>query len=346
MLKKIVYCTALLSAAALLPAQNSDSGNDFPWKLNITPSATIRSGEQMEYVYMNNVNGDKARLSKIEWDENPVIFFGADLAAGYRNFYINGGAKIALPSDTGDMCDSDWQNIKDLAPGDQYYDAQTDFSTHTNRLNFYYALNAGLSYDFKFNLKNTPVHLQPFAQFEYEYSDFKACDGTGIYGYVSSEDSPKHPYTEYAPYGRKQDYSGYDVIQLERIVYKTWLGFSAEIEMPRGFNAGLSLAVLPFVYAQSLDSHLFSNYSSYPNRYYLDTLHDFLKGFKVSAKLEKECTPHHFIFIKASFEIIPEFNGTSAVSENERNGVYAVSSDTSGASFSWFEFSAGYTFKL
>lgn len=319
----------------------------FSQSLEISPSVTVRSGEQKEFVYTKNINGDSVTLSQLDWEESPVYFFNLNASGEYKNFMLSAGAKIALPSDTGKMYDSDWQNINVLDPTEELYGVKTDYSNHTNHLNLYYGFSGQFSYSIEFNnlsaapfnaLKINSIALSPFAEFEYSYSSFTGKGGSGQYGYENKNDSPKHTYND-PVFSHTSDFSG-DVIQLERISYVTWAGLSFNLNFHQDFYTVLSFAVNPFIYVQSLDSHLTTNY------YFYDTMHEFFSGYKLGLTVGKYFNTHHAAFVKANFMCIDTIKGSTAYSVGSKTGTYNSSSDTCGASFEWFEVSLGYTYRF
>lgn len=319
----------------------------FSQSLEISPSVTVRSGEQKEFVYTKNLNGDSVTLSRLDWEESPVYFFNLNTTGEYKNFVLSAGAKIALPSDTGKMYDSDWQNINVLDPSNELYNVKTDYSNHTNHLDLYYGFSGQFSYSIEFNnlsaapfnaLKINSISFSPFAEFEYSYSSFTGKDGSGQYGYDNKNDSPKHNYDD-SLFSHTRNFSG-DVIQLERISCVTWAGISLNLNFKKDFYTDLSFAVNPFIYVQSLDSHFTTNY------YFYDTMHEFFSGYKFSITAGKYFTPHHAVFIKTNFMNINTIKGSTAYSNGKKTGTYTSSDDTCGASFEWFEVSLGYTYRF
>lgn len=318
-----------------------------PWHFAVSPFTTTRWGQQKEFVYSKNFDGDLVTLSQLDWDEKPIFFFGAQGDAGYKIVNGNFRAEIAVPGlfypNTGKMYDSDWQNKPLLTSSDPLYGVKTDYSTHTNYVDFYYILSGGFSCDFDFNLEKfniSKITLSPSANLEYSYSSFFGKDGIGYYASAGLGESFGHPYTEWETYGQKVDFSGQEVIQLERIIYKTWLGLSASAEFNNGFSAGLSFAVCPYVSLQSLDSHFTRDL------FFLDTLSEYFNGLKFEVTAAKKFTKHHSLFIKAEYEYIAEFDGTTQQANGDKNGIYFLLSDTSGAAFEWFEFTLGYKFSF
>ena len=307
-----------------------------PWHFSVSPFTTVRWGEQHEFVFTKNLNGDTVTLSRLDWDEEPVFFFGAHAKAGYKNFSLFGSAKIAAPSDCGKLIDSDWQNRKSLPLSDPLYDVQTNFSSHTNHLNFYYILSGGLSYDFNFETESKPVlniTFSPFADYYYSYSSF-----TGRNGYLQ--------YGNYDTYAYNDESNSYyedcygDMIQLERITYKTWLGCSTKLQFERRFSTTFSFALCPFIHVDSLDSHF------HKTSYYFDKMSAFVNGFKIAFEAEKKFSIHNSAFIRISYENIPSFDGKTLISSSRKGLYYFIDTETSGASFEWFEFTLGYKFSL
>lgn len=79
---RILTIAALLFKCASLNAQNF-------FGLEVTPFFTIRSGSQYEYVYTNTYS-DRATLSLLDWQQNPVLFGGAKAAVRLGRFSLSG----------------------------------------------------------------------------------------------------------------------------------------------------------------------------------------------------------------------------------------------------------------
>lgn len=353
-MKKIFLLIAVLFCFTHVYSQKENLSDTSLWSLELSPFFTTRIGEQKEFVYTKNKSDEYVTLSRLDWQEKPLFFFGLNTKASFKNIFISLCADTALPSDCGKMYDSDWQNVTEVPVTDSLYSLQTDFSNHTNHVNLYFDLSFTLSYKFNFtDLKNhfcktiklNSISLEPFAKLDYSFSDFTGRDGSGIYGNTISGET-KYAYND-KDNSSNVSYYGKEVIQLERICYTGWTGFTFYAQQSSGFFAELSLAICPYIYLQSLDSHLFSNYSSSrPDSYFLDEMSDFFNGIQISFSLGKSITEHHSFAAKASYTNIAEFDGNTNFSTDKTGFYIQSSSDKAGASFEWFEITLSYIYKF
>ena len=317
---------------------------------SVQPQITVHWGQQDEFVYLAYDGGEKRTLSELNWEQKPLFMPGIKGRLGYKNLFLELGAKTALQENCGTVYDSDWLNVSALLGcSDDYASIKTNYSESDCVLDSYYQLSAKLEYQTQINQSIT---FSPFAEFEYSYSSYYAKEGWALYsnditkildGYYHSYSDPDNSY--------EVTFSG-NVMQLERITYFTWLGAELNASLSPKVSLAFSFALSPFVYIQSLDSHLLKG------TYYLDEMYGILKGTREELSFTFRATEKSSIIFSIQGYMIENLTGT-AKSTSKKNAAYKDYTDcsytvdgksvdiTSGSAFYSLDFTLAYrlTFK-
>jgi outer membrane protease len=131
------------SPAAASPAGFSFAGIGAP-HVSLSPFMETAIGEAREYVYKKD-----QYLSELVWDMKPMISFGLTANAGWdRGLQLSAEAVAGIPSDTGEMEDSDWLNL--IYGGTNW---KTTYSKHTANLKYAWQLKAEAGWEFELPLR-------------------------------------------------------------------------------------------------------------------------------------------------------------------------------------------------
>lgn len=264
--KSICFCVLIVSAALLygetitfnsksISESFYDSANSRKLSYSLEPMFGLRFGHLGEYVYFNNrLTGDDYILSYLEWEMKPAFFTGAKINRSWRKFTLNFYYKYFLPLvKCGDMEDNDW--LQDYGYGTGNTSIQTNYSCHSNKLNYSYALGSEFSILF---YKNSIIEIKNFLAFDFESISFTGFDGYCIYGnsatnsYFINEPPAYHPYNSRESHS--QALSG-DVIKYVRNDLYTWIGMSIAF-CPWKSTLGLAGYISPFTFVYAYDDHI------------------------------------------------------------------------------------------
>ena len=98
---------------------------------------------------------------------------------GYKNLFLELGAKTALQENCGTVYDSDWLNVSALLGcSDDYASIKTNYTESDCKANYCYEFSGEISYMFKIA---DSLSFSPFAEISYAHSSFSAIDGGGSY---------------------------------------------------------------------------------------------------------------------------------------------------------------------
>jgi len=207
------------------------------YTVSVSPQAGLIYGQVFEYVYPNPLQREtKAELySELKWEIKPVYYVGLQLdfepADIMRSlgFFSSLSFKAGLPNDSGVMEDRDW-----FFPENSEL---TRFSSHTNRTNSFFALDAALGISLPVK---SIICFKPFLSGSWMRFSF-----TGRDGYYDYKDI-KHP---------KGQLSG-DVINYRQDWLLVATGFSVETNVLYPFAIDVSFQISPFTYCNALDEHI------------------------------------------------------------------------------------------
>lgn len=213
----------------------------------------VRNALLNEFVYhKNSKTGEEYYLSLLNWNLKNSMYSGLNVDASYKAFHINAGFKAFFPNNFGSMDDSDWQQDSGYHTGNS--SLKTNLSEHD--INFYQGFNIDISARFNFS-PCTGLTLSPLAGFSYETYSMIAKNGYGYYGYALSANNPSYYGYDDIPHRYITDFSGHNVIKLEREDYYTWIGIGIGYITPnQKLQFALDLNVSPWVYIVSRDTHL------------------------------------------------------------------------------------------
>jgi len=205
------------------------------YTFSVSPQAGIVYGQAFEYVYPLQGQTKAKLLSELKWDMKPVFYTGlqldfepSDTMRGI-GFFSSMSFKIGIPKDSGIMEDRDWQSAGN--------NTLTNFSSHTNRTNNFYILDAALGVSLPIK---SIICIKPFISGSWTHFSFSGRDG--YYEYVDF-------------YPPKGSFSG-DVIKYKQDWFLAAAGLSVATNIFYPFTVDLSFQISPLTYCIALDEHL------------------------------------------------------------------------------------------
>jgi outer membrane protease len=293
------------------PAFSQDTGNN-RYAFLVSPQVGIVYGQVFEYVYPNPMQREtKAELlSELRWDMKPVFYAGlqldyrpADIMLGI-DFFSSLSFKAGLPKDSGVMEDRDWQSKENSA--------LTNFSSHTNRTNSFFALDAaaGILIPIK-----SVVCIKPFLSSSWMRFSFTGRNGYFVYAKMNKgiNDNP-----DFGPLVG-------DVINYKQNWLLVAAGLSIETKAFFPFSLNLSFQVSPFTYCNALDEHIHPKTKI--STFYNDITS---KGLFFEPKLNLALNTNRIAFsFDVAYRRIGKTKGESYEKEN-----YKVSDNKAGAGLS------------
>ena len=297
----------------------------------------VRVGHQGEYVY-EPVANDRL-LSYLEWDEKPVVIVGLFGEAGYKNLKLQVQGKLAFPADSGTMEDSDYLNIYSFPHcPDSIASILTNYTTsicHTEALR---SIEFQLSYDF---ILNPVITLSPLLGYEYQYSYQTAWGLDGYYYNTELYVESNGYYGSYDTYGhnvKKFHSEDENTLSLERNYHTVWLGLGASFNLNKKIKLDAMAAISPFIAIQSLDCHLLTGYK------YLDDMHSWFKGGKISVKLDYFINTHNCLYGQVKFSSTGIANGITYHSVISGTEFHKSPNSHAGGDLQAWDFTLGYTY--
>jgi outer membrane protease len=214
----------------------------------VSTQTGIVYGQALEYVYPVQGQTKSELYSELRWDMKPVFYLGLqldyELADIMRRlgFFSSVSLKAGIPKDSGVMEDRDWFSTENTA--------LTNFSSHTNRTNSFFSLDAsaGISLPIR-----SIFCIKPFLSVSWMHFSFTGRDG--YYEYARSV--PGYP-GKYYPINddpEKWPLSG-DVINYKQNWFLAAAGFSVTTNVFAPFSVDLSLQISPLTYCIALDEHI------------------------------------------------------------------------------------------
>jgi outer membrane protease len=217
-----VFLTLFLAVSPPAPC------GDF--SLSLEARAGLLAGTTREYVY----EGEK-QISRLDWKVKAVPCIDTALGFSWKGFFVKGSVNAAIPSPSGFMRDYDW-----LLPGS---DEMTNFSEHNAVIDRHNDYGVSLGYNF------APGNwrLSPSAGFVYSNRKWTASDG--YYRYAPSGSAlqggePETPVTG-------------PVVTYEQKISYLYAGLTAGYRFPAGWSADALVRVSPYIWAESMDHHIF-----------------------------------------------------------------------------------------
>ena len=313
--KFVVFLLAFLclEAASAAANQKKSSGQNktADYVFSVEPILSLKGGSLGEYVFVSGDDGEKHKLSYLDWQYKNVLLGGFNMQVKLKRIVLESHLATDIRSATGTMEDSDWLNKEITGTDDDRYGIKTGFSSHDNFLEECRELSAKAGVSFSPLPFLTVI---PFAALEYESLKFSAKDGTGWYGNYS-----QGAYAEYADAENRTvlSYSG-TVISYRRKTYAFWAGSAFKMRLPAGFCLLSELKIAPRIYTRNEDSHFITtssdgtNYSATKNKnLYVDKCKDCFAGASATLGLEKEITPRFSLKLTGTFLYIKTIRGTT-----------------------------------
>lgn len=304
--ERIIFALFLL-AALCMPLVQAESGKHTKSESKssfysehflfcVEPFCGVSFGELGEHLYLNDTSVENTRTSYLQWEENPVFLYGANIEAKLFNIHLNLSASSTFFNvRSGSMYDSDWfmqTNIK------QSYSISDEYVQK--------ALNAEakLGYDFKIN---STILLTPYVGASYRYIAF-TCPAGGKIWYdpmqyddnIISYDAPNASYgtTVQIDYWRKSIF--------------TWMGLSCTIQPVSSLLLTFSPAVAPFVRIVSVDHHYNKG-----GIFFTDKPEGFFCAFEFAAEIAFRLNAHLGLSIHATVLMLSTIHGDTYESNRE-----------------------------
>ena len=297
------------------------------WSIFVTPLFSVEYGTIGEYVYKKDTDGDYKKISELDWDIKPALYFGGSIGVSWKTLTILGFARGAVPMRSGDMEDSDWKTLTDV---------KTTYSIHRNTLSSSYAFGGQISY--AFHIADT-FAIRPFTGVDYTHIALKARDGRAWEGYdalthtgVAWNDPAAKPYV---PLGI--DYTREEVY--------TWLGISFDTVFNDKFTIALSFALSPYTYIQALDRH-YGGYGTIPDTYFADILHGWFSTYRFGAEAVYSFNKNISLSLSLSWTLTHRMRGATYDARRPAGPWHKSDDAESGASRSTGEISIGCTYRL
>jgi len=244
-----VLVIIILSFLNVLTVNCQEEGRERNYAFSFGTQFGFVHGNTLEYVY--SLPGETAGdiMSELTWELKPVFYYGFQLDFGRVNimrgpgFFASVSFKAGVPMDSGLMEDRDWMSIENTD--------LTHFSSHTNKSNEYYSLDAAVG-------ASIPIgpyfYINPFASGLWTRFSFTGRDGYKKYARPKGTDT-------YYPIDDDPDeeaLSG-DVIRYKQDWFLAAAGFSIGTKFLYPFSFELSFQISPLTYCAALDNHLDKN---------------------------------------------------------------------------------------
>ncbi|MBC6720628.1 omptin family outer membrane protease [Treponema sp. Marseille-Q4130] len=297
------------------------------WSVAVTPLFSVEYGTIDEFVYKKDVDGNYKKISELDWDIKPALYFGGAVGVLWKALSIQGFARGAVPMRSGNMEDSDWKTLTDL---------KTTYSIHKNMLASSYAFGGQISYAFQ--IADT-FAIRPFCGVDYSRIAFKARNGRAWEGYdilthtgVAWNDPTAKPYV---PLG----------IDYTREEVHTWFGVSFDTFFNNKFTLALSFAFAPYTYIQALDHHYGGSGTS-SDRYFADILHGWFSSYRFGAEAVYAFNKNISLSLAFSWMLTRRIRGATYEATRPTGSWHGTDDAEGGASRSTGEISLGCTYRL
>ncbi len=241
-----------MSSAACLPhdaaAQSSAGASSNRISLSITTEAGVLDGLAKEFVYDQGVSPDYI-VSELDWQLQPVFYWGAGIDLGYRQWYAELNLKSGVSGESGSITDSDFLDGNGVKTNFSESNAYTE-----------QALLADLTVGWK--VEAFPgMKLGLFVSGD--YMDFKWTAQDGYYQYPSTGSEYSYNANGSVVYGTYPAWSaseskvpiyGTAIVYEQAYIYPA-VGVSAEVALARRLTLGASFSYSPLVYCSDEDDH-------------------------------------------------------------------------------------------
>ncbi|WP_294430445.1 hypothetical protein [uncultured Treponema sp.] len=324
--------------------ENSAGEKPAHFSLSVEPLFGLKYGQLDEYVFIQKCDYDDDKLSELNWELKPELYYGLKLHGNWKSLFAETHLTCGIPGDSGQMIDSDWQNVG--TANAQNYQYKTNYSESDNHLD--YDISFGLKIGY--NIFNTSANfcIRPTIAFDYNNIKFTGEGGTAWYGKSSAIEGKYYSRYDDKENQTVQRLSG-RVIIYQRLTYYFWLGsdFSLTMPLPEGLktesnslsvNAGFFFT--PYIYAVSYDAHLVTKTD------FADLTVDFLGAFKFNFGLTYSFNERHSISLNTSYLYMRQLRGDDYYKSNYESNYNKSDNADGGAGASWFDINLSYKFKI
>ena len=332
-----VFSFLFFSVAANAQLSLDESLLDY-FSFDLGGSMTVRVGHQGEYVFSPIAND--RMISYLEWYERPLFIAGLVGGVEFKNLRLQLGANIAIPTDSGIMDDSDYDNLvfypncADSIAGIKT--RYTESQCHTNSL---YSFDVQLSYSFKLN---SVFSLVPILAYSYQHSYQSAMGLDGFYYIAYLREDNGYMGWYYTEGRNEKIYESEDTeaVSLSRDYYTTWIGLGITFNLSRFLTLDVAASVSPFTAIKSLDSHFLTDSD------YFDDMRSFFHGGKFSANLNYKINYHNNIFARVEFMSTGMADGVSYSGYHGSSNLTLDEGSHSGGDMKCWDFSLGYKYSF
>ncbi|MBQ9630266.1 MAG: omptin family outer membrane protease, partial [Treponema sp.] len=283
------------------------------FELSVSPTISTRVGTINEYVFEKNSNGELKKLSELNWDIKPLIFFGLDFSFSWKFLSLDIYGKIANPMSTGKMEDSDWLDLNDV---------KNIYSIHEVNVSSAFDIGANFSYMHK-SAENFFVGFSFAADFS--HIALHARNGYGWYG-----DSYYGGKGVNVPWEDGKFFSRLQGIDYKRKSIFLWLGGNMKLYPHKKFSANLSFAVSPYTYIFSIDNH----YGRSPG-YFADVIHSSFSVCKVQLCSDFAVTENFLLALNIDWFVSNIMKGKTYAAYTNAGPWYTLDA-SGGASVNYF----------
>jgi len=305
--RRFFAAVVFLATLAVVPtfAQDDRGQRVDGWAFSVEPVFGARLGQCKEIVWGNSKTVGKYKLSELVYDLAPAWYYGLNAQIQYKRFGVNLLSKFFIPSKSGRMTDSDWQNDSKFSNGNT--STKTDYSVHDL---FLKANNGGiagfdleLQTDFRF-YPTSFLTLAPLLSFNAQYLNFRAKNGTGYYGEPDYGNKIIHSYDD-VNHRRVEDFNGKTVIDYDAYNLFIWSGLRADFLPCSWAKISLASEVALFYAMIDHDHH----FTTIPPQYFIDIAYSPFYAFRQTVKAEFKIKKHFSICQKTLFLITGESSG-------------------------------------
>ena len=293
------------------------------WSVSVTPLFSVEYGTIGEYVYKKDAAGDYKKISELNWDIKPALYFGGAVGVSWKAFAISGFARGAVPMLSGDMEDSDWKTLTDL---------KTTYSVHKNTVASSYAFGGQIS--FAFQIADT-FAIRPIIGLDYTYIALEARNGRAWEGYnklthtgIAWNDPAAIPYV---PLG----------IDYMREELHTWLGISLDTVFNNKLTLAFSFTLSPYTYIQALDHHYGDS-----DTYFADILHGWFSAYRFGVETAYAFNKNISFKLALSWTLMRPVQGATYDANRPTGPWHGSDSAQGGASCSAGEIAIGCTYRF
>ncbi|MBE6349857.1 MAG: omptin family outer membrane protease [Spirochaetaceae bacterium] len=282
-------------------------GLDF--SLSLEPQFSYHYGNYDEYVFEKNDNDTLYMLSHLDWDMSFFsVGFTSDLSLGFANkqhLSLIPSLHYGFPQKSGFMQDYDWQN---------YDGVLTDYSCHSNLLDFY--INAGLALHYT-------LSCGIGFSLDWQFQTRKFIAQGGYKDYPLDESQPNWEYGEnerVVEYTPKSHLVGLGVFYTARLLPTLELRTIA--------------TYIPFIHTVAQDYHVWG-------RTFIDIMTGYV-GYRGQLMLSHLFSEKARLSLSLYYEHIPVLKGENLMREEYQSSFYKTSA-LGGAS--WKDFSVTLSYR-